>query len=89
MLVSILVAPFGWIFDQSLAIPAVLFAVSRHPSRTWLGVLAVVYMLIEAEIVSPFGLHSAAYLWTAPAWLVWYLFARHSARHAPAQPVAV
>jgi len=82
MLVSILVAPFGWIFDQSLAIPAILYAVSRHPSRVLLSVLAIIYILIEAEIVSPFGLHSAAYLWTAPAWLAWYLFARASARRA-------
>lgn len=83
MLVSIFVAPFGWIFDQSLAIPAILFAASRNPSRILLAVLAIVYMLIEVEIVSPFDLHSAAYLWTAPAWLVWYLFARASARRAP------
>ena len=33
MLVSLLVAPFGWIFDQSLALPAVLYAVSRNASR--------------------------------------------------------
>jgi hypothetical protein len=80
MLVSIFVAPFGWIFDQSLAIPAILFAVSRNPSRLMLSVLALTYMAVEIQIISHFGLHSAAYLWTAPAWLVWYLFARASAR---------
>jgi hypothetical protein len=86
MLVSLFVAPFGWIFDQALAIPAVLYAVSRNPSRAWLGVLAVIYILIEIQIVSPFGLHSAAYLWPAPAWLVWYFFARASAREADVMP---
>jgi len=84
MLVSIFVAPFGWVFDQSLAIPAVLFAVSRNTSRRMLSILALIYMLIEIEIVSPFGLHSPAYLWTAPAWLIWYLFARASANRAAA-----
>ncbi len=89
MLVSLFVAPFGWIFDQAVAIPAVLYAVSRNPSRIPLALLAVIYLLIEAEIVSPFGLHSAAYLWTAPAWLVWYLFAHASARATgPAQIAA-
>ena len=78
MLVSLFVAPFGWIFDQTLAIPAILYVVSRKPSRTWLGVLALVYLLVEIQIVSPFGLHSAAYLWPAPAWLAWYLLARAS-----------
>ena len=88
MLVSLLVAPFGWVFDQSLALPAILYAVSRNPSQTMLSLLALIYVLIEVQIVSPFGLHSALYIWVAPAWLVWYLFARASARHAPIQAVA-
>jgi hypothetical protein len=82
LLVSLLVAPFGWIFDQSLALPAILFAVSRNPSQTMLSILAFIYILIEVHLVSPFGLHSATYLWIAPAWLVWYLLARASARRA-------
>ena len=88
LLVSLLVAPFGWIFDQSLALPAVLFAVSRNPSQTMLSVLALIYVLIEVQIVSPFGLHSAIYLWIAPAWLVWYLFAHASKREAGARKAA-
>jgi hypothetical protein len=79
MLVSLFVAPYGWVFDQSLAIPAVLFAASRNPSRILLSILALIYILIEIEIVSPVDLRSPAYLWTAPAWLVWFLFARASA----------
>jgi hypothetical protein len=75
MLVSLVVAPFGWIFDQSLAIPAILLGASRTSSRVALAALALMYILIEIE-VNRFDLHSAAYLWTAPAWLVWYLFAR-------------
>jgi hypothetical protein len=86
MLVSIFVAPFGWIFDQSLAIPAILYALSRNPSRMLLAVLALIYIAIEIQIISPFGLHSAAYLWPAPAWLVWYIFARAPVRSA-AEPV--
>ncbi len=88
MLVSIFVAPFGWIFDQSLAIPAILYAVSRGLSGTLLAILALIYILIEIQIVSPFGLHSAAYLWPAPAWLIWYLFARASARSVAEPAVA-
>lgn len=86
MLVSIFVAPFGWIFDQSLAIPAILFAVSRGLSRSLLAVLAAIYILVEIQITSSFGLHSRAYLWPAPAWLLWYLFTRVLAR-SPAQTV--
>jgi hypothetical protein len=88
MLVSIFVAPFGWIFDQTLAIPAILFAASRNPSRLMLSILALIYILVEIQIISPFGLHSRAYLWPAPAWLAWYVFARVSTRKAVPAPAA-
>ena len=84
LLVSLLVAPFGWIFDQAIAIPAILYAVSRPVSQRWLAVLALIYILVEIQVVSPFGLHSAAYLWPAPVWLAWYLVARASAVEAGA-----
>ena len=76
MLVSLVVAPFGWIFDQSLAIPAILFAVTRAPSRAALATLAVLYVAVEVQLFSSIRMASHAYLWTAPAWLIWYLFAR-------------
>lgn len=87
VLVSLLVAPFGWIFDQSLAIPAILVAASRTSSRALLTVLAGMYLLIEFE-VNHFALHSKAYLWCAPAWVVWYWLARMSARE-PAPSLVV
>ncbi len=87
ILVSVFVAPFGWIFDQSLAIPPVLFAVSRSQSRIVLSLLALIYLAIEIEIVSPFALASAAYLWTAPAWLAWYVLARAVTQRHPAPAV--
>lgn len=85
VLVSLLVAPFGWIFDQTLAIPAILFAASRNPSRILLSALALIYLLIELQIGFHVELHSRAFLWTAPAWIVWYLLARASA----SRPAAV
>ena len=81
VLVSLLVAPFGWIFDQSLALPAVLWGASRTSSQLLLSALALIYILVELQLVH-FDLHSAAWLWTTPAWLAWYLFARAS-RHKP------
>jgi hypothetical protein len=87
ILVSLFVAPFGWIFDQSLAIPAILVGASRTSSRLLLSILAFVYILIEIQI-NRFDLHSAAFLWTAPTWLIWYLFARASAPMPGATPIA-
>lgn len=88
LLVSLFVAPFGWIFDLSLALPAVLYAVARNPSQTALSLLALIYVLIEIQLVSPFGLHSALYMWVAPVLLVWYLYARAPSRHAATPSVA-
>jgi len=87
VLVSVLVAPFGWIFDQSLALPAVMVGATRTQSKLLLALLAVIYILIEIE-VNRYDLHSAAYLWTAPGWLIWFLFARASARRAGTAQVA-
>ncbi len=83
VLVSLFVAPFGWIFDHAVAVPAILFAVSRNASQTLLTILALLYIAVEAQIISRFGLHSAMYLWPALAWVAWYLFARASSRRAP------
>lgn len=82
VLVSLLVAPFGWIFDQSLAIPAILVGAARTSSRVALTVLAGMYLLIEFE-VNRFDLHSRAYLWCAPAWVIWYWTARRCSVRAP------
>ncbi len=76
MLVSLLAAPYAWVFDQALALPAILFAVSRSRSQAVLAVLALLYILVEIQIVSPLNLHSPAYLWIVPAWLAWYIYAR-------------
>ena len=87
LLVSLVVAPYSFIFDQSLALPAILFAVSRNLSQTALALLALIYVAIEVQLVSPAGLHSALYIWIAPRLLFWYLFARRSAPQAPSQTV--
>jgi hypothetical protein len=75
MLVSIITAPYSWIFDESLAIPALLQGAYLSGSRLLLAILAVVSVLIEIELVCGLKLFSNYYLWTAPAWLAWYLLA--------------
>ncbi len=86
VLVSLLVAPFGWIFDQSLALPAVLWGASRTSSQLLLSALALIYVVVEFQLVH-FDLHSAAWLWTTPAWLAWVLFARASGRKSSMMPM--
>jgi len=86
VLVSLLVAPFGWVFDQALAIPAILWGASRTASQLLLSALALIYILVEIQL-NHFDLHSATYLLTALAWLIWYLFARVSSRKPGMIPI--
>jgi hypothetical protein len=86
MLVSLLVAPYCWIHDQVLALPALVYAAWRTPSRALLVVLAAVYVLLEIQSFDPTGLISPLYLWPAPVWLAWYLAARAKTPAAEVSP---
>jgi hypothetical protein len=88
MLVSILVAPYCWIYDQSLAMPALMYGAWRSSSRKVVAVLALLYIWLEIQPFYTPGLHSHWYLWPAPAWLAWYLYARWEEKRAtvPATP---
>ena len=87
MLVSLLTAPYSWVYDDSLAIPALLHGAYLTRSRILLGVLALASILIVIELVCGVKISSAFYLWTAPAWLAWYLLAcTPSAKWANAWP---
>jgi len=76
-LVSIVVSPYAWLTDQVLAVPALLWAAYRT-SRGSLLVLALAGSTIEVALLLVIDIHSAFYLWTAPAWLAWYLYAVRS-----------
>lgn len=78
MLISILVAPYAWLYDQALAIPALLAGAYATRSRSWLIVLAVLSVLIEIALLGIVWRPSTLYtwtLWSAPAWVAWYLLA--------------
>jgi hypothetical protein len=75
ILVSLIAAPYFWLYDGGLAIPALLHGAFRTRSRRMLVLLAFASLLIEAELIGGIKIHSIFFLWTAPAWLVWYLFA--------------
>ena len=75
VLVSIVAAPYCWLFDQSIAIPALLQGAYRTRSRAMLALLAAASVLIEIELFRGVKLPSGLFLWTAPTWLAWYLLA--------------
>ncbi|MGD0730923.1 MAG: glycosyltransferase family 87 protein [Terracidiphilus sp.] len=75
MLVSMVSAPYCWLFDEVLAIPALLQAAYKTRPRIILAILAFASVAIEVELVCNVNLPSIHYLWTAPAWLAWYIVA--------------
>ena len=81
ILVSVLVAPYTWLIDQSILIPALLHGVYVTRSRSLLAMFALASAAIEiAPLRGLLLLFSPFYVWTAPAWLIWYLYATRSVR---------
>jgi hypothetical protein len=78
MLVSLLAAPYCWFYDQCLAIPALMYRAYNTRARSMLAILALLVLLADIELCIV-NIISPLWLWTAPAWLAWYLSARPSA----------
>jgi len=89
VLVSVMVAPYCWVYDQSLALAGVLYGVSRTRSRPLLAVLALMYAGVMVQPSFTANLDSAFYIWPSIAWLVWFQLARRSGQRADVKPVAV
>jgi hypothetical protein len=76
MLVSVLVAPYTWFMDQTVVIAALLHGAYATRSRNLIAILALASAAIEMLMfLGKLPLQSSLYLWTAPAWLAWYLCA--------------
>jgi hypothetical protein len=82
MLVSIVATPFGWLFDQVVAIPALLEGVYLTRSGTMLVILAIASGLVQIDSVFGVGFFSGVILFTSPAWLAWYLIVCALAKRA-------
>ncbi len=76
LLISVVCAPYALLTDEAILLPAVLAGIYRADaagrSILLFGVLAGAAML---EVFAKIPMASAYYLWTAPAWLAWYLYA--------------
>jgi len=88
VLVSLVAAPYSWIYDGGLAMPALLQGAYLTRSRALLVVLAIASLAVEVQLVGGIKVTSAWFLWTVPAWLAWYLLAQATGgapRSAPGQ----
>jgi hypothetical protein len=76
LLVSAMCRPYGWFFDESVLLPAVLTGIvrSRKSDRS-LWPIALVAGAALMEAFEGVDVASSSYLWTAPAWLACYVYA--------------
>ena len=86
ILVSILVAPYAWLYDQALAVPALMQGVYSTRSRALLITLALLTALVEVALMAIIWKPTTLYtwtLWSAPAWVIWYVMATRTASRNP------
>lgn len=75
ILVSVLVAPYAWFTDEAVVLPAIFAGLYRtsNSGRSLLP-FACILCIGMIEVLCGVPPNSGAYLWTAPIWLLWYLW---------------
>jgi hypothetical protein len=80
LLVAVMAAPYAWFSDQSVLLVAIMaglaYATDRKAALTTFGALAAICF---AEMLFGIAPRSWWYVWTTPAWLLWYLYATRKA----------
>lgn len=81
--VSIMVAPYAWMTDLVLLLPLIVIAGSKARA-----IAMLLNSMMLAQILAGRSMHSGAWLWCAPAWLLWYLFATSTKKRIGATTTA-
>jgi len=86
MVASILTTPYGWLTDEVVLLPAVLFAAMcifggkqklRVTTRMALAVFGLLNWLMLLLIASHIPLQSGIYFWSSLLWCGWYCYGRY------------
>jgi Glycosyltransferase family 87 len=76
LLVSVAAAPYAWFTDEVIVLPAILGGLYRSSNA---GQSLIPYCCVAGialfEVFAHASVNSRAFIWTAPAWLLWYVFA--------------
>jgi hypothetical protein len=102
MVVSILATPYGWLTDEVVLLPAILFAAmcifgekKKIPVATKivLGIFGFLNWMMLMLVAAKIPLQTGIYFWSSLLWCAWYFYGRHrlSASHKgqPTQLAAV
>jgi hypothetical protein len=83
LMVSVACAPYAWITDESVLLPAILIGAQRaRASPQSLCLFALIAGAELLEHLKGIGMVGAYYLWTVPAWFAWYLYSTRGWRSA-------
>lgn len=86
VLVGVLCAPYAWLTDEAVLLPAILIGVYRaREIRHSLIPIALFVAVALVELYANVRITSWYYTWTTPAWLGWFLYATRPT--SPAKPV--
>ena len=99
MVVSILTTPYGWLTDEVVLLPAMLFAAmcilrskQKLPVTTRLVLVFFAFLnwMMLLLVASQIPLQSGIYFWSSLLWCAWYFYGRHrSSAGCKAQPAQV
>jgi hypothetical protein len=74
--VSLVCAPYAWFTDEAILFPAILAGIyAREKSTPAWVLLGLITAGCLVGVFRAIQLPSEFYLWTAPAWLGWYVYA--------------
>ena len=74
LLVSVACTPYSWYSDQTMLFPAVLAGLyAAEKSTRAMALFGVIAGAVLIGFLIQIPMTSAYYVWTAPAWLGWYL----------------
>jgi hypothetical protein len=76
LLVSIMTSPNAWFTDEAILLPAILYGLyqTSDAGRSLIPYCCVAGVAL-IEVFANVDISSGLYIWTAPAWLLWYLSA--------------
>jgi hypothetical protein len=78
LVVSVACSPYSWYTDQAMLLPPIVAGLNRS-EKSWrsLALFALITGIGLIALMVDVKLTSAFFVWTAPAWLAWYAYARY------------
>jgi hypothetical protein len=90
LLVGAMATPYAFFTDEAMLLPAILVAIYRADA-TGRSLLPIVVLIGAGifEVMANVPLAGMFFLWSTPAWLIWYLYATGKMSRSIQQPTTI